>query len=209
MVHQWLTMWGAWLGARGWGWERPASGPTIFSASGGRCSAALPKIWCKQAWSWCILVQVLLEPHYLEWNFTFFPECWWVDVFARDDSVSQEETCDVPLSARFETLEITWSVKWVCPKMGYLNWPFLRPGKRNLKPGGFLVPISKSPKPNGFLSSAYLHRSFLLYYSNFQNHSDPADTRGGKVGFEPASGVPRVHLSESLKVRLTASLTKK
>ena len=121
---------------------------TIFSA-GGRCFAALSKIWCQQAWY--ILVELLLEPHYrenLEWNFTF------TFLFSRmliclpGMTVSAKRRLPmytVPLSAPFETLAInTWSAKWVCPKLGtdilyiykyIIKWRLLRSGKTTMKPG--------------------------------------------------------------------------
>ena len=70
-------------------------------------------------------------------------------------------------------------------------------------------PDFKISEAKWFSEFGLFAQELLAVLQQLSDHSDPADTRGGKVGFEPASGVPRVHLSESLKVRLTASLTKK
>ena len=61
-----------------------------------------------------------------------------------------------------------------------------------MKPAGFIVPIPKFPKPNGFCEFGLFAQELLAV---LQQLSDPADTRGLKVGFEPASGVPPVRLS--------------
>ena len=143
---------------------------TIFSA-GGRCFAALSKIWCQQAWY--ILVELLLEPHYrenLEWNFTF------TFLFSRmliclpGMTVSAKRRLPmytVPLSAPFETLAInTWSAKWVCPKLGTdIYYIYINTSHQ--------MTIVKIRENDHETRSAYLHRSFLLYYNNFQIQGTP------------------------------------
>jgi hypothetical protein len=89
---------GGMLGGRGWGWERPANGGPSFLLEEDDVLQLFRKFDANRpgtSWYNCCLSLTI----------------WYgqnVDMFARDDSVSQEETCNVrdPLSAFFETLEI-------------------------------------------------------------------------------------------------------
>jgi len=89
---------GGMVGGGGWGWERPANGGPSFLLEEDDVLQLFRKFDANRpgtSWYNCCLSLTI----------------WYgqnVDMFARDDSVSQEETCNVrdPLSAFFETLEI-------------------------------------------------------------------------------------------------------
>lgn len=190
-------MWAEWWTGMGMGTS--CQRWTIFSAWGGRCFAALPKIWCKQAWY--ILVQLLLEPHYLVWT-----ECWYVCQGWQCQPRGDLQCARSAISVFWNTWDQHLFSKMGVSANGVVKWPVWRSGKMTMKPAGFIVPIPKFPKATGFCEFGLFAQELLAV---LQQLSDPADTRGGKVGFEPASGVPPVRLSHLVFWESTASLTRK
>ena len=90
-----------------------------------------------------------------------------VDLFARDDSVSQEETSDVhgpAISAFWNTCDKQLISKMGVSETGY--WYMYMNTSHQMT-------IVKIRENDHETRSAYLHRSFLLYYNNFQIQGTP------------------------------------